>query len=110
MAERIERTWDGKDFVFVNCNDYDSTDVARVQAEADYTVVQLDHSDSDFWQDRPNGDLVVRSDFLFIWLTPIEQPLSDFADAVEAIFDALGDKADFINYSYLRMRRPNSLS
>lgn len=107
--DRIERTWDGKTFVFVNCCDYDSTDAARVAAESDYTVVQLNCSTSDFWQCDP-GPLVGRSDYLFIWLGPVDQSLSDFADAVEAVFDALETPADFIEYSYLRMRRPNTFS
>lgn len=108
MAERIERIWDGKTFVFVNCCEYDSTDVARVNAETDYTVVQLDKSTTDFWQQDPNPDLVIRSDYLFIWSAKYLQPLSDFADAVMGIFSALEDPDDFIEYSYLRRRRSNA--
>lgn len=109
MAERIERTWDGKTFVFVNCCDYGAADVSRIYAESDYTVVQLDRSTSDFWQNGP-GELVVRSDYLFIWLASYGQALSDFADAVIAFYDALENPADFVNYSLKRIRRPNTFS
>jgi len=96
MAERIERTWDGKTFVFVTCMDYDQTDLDRVIAESEYTVVQLNCSTSDFWQEKP-GPLVFISAYLFVWLTPVDQSLSDFADAVIAKFDAA---EDFREYSF----------
>ena len=100
MADRIERTWDGKDFVFVNCADYDETDVARVETKQDYTVVQLDVSTSNFWGANPNRELVLNSEYLFIWVVPIDAyTLSEFADAVEAIFDGLADPADFTLFS-----------
>jgi len=108
MAERIERTWDGKTFVFVNCDDYDETDFDRVEAESDYTVVQLSCSTSNFWQAAP-GPLVFRSGYLFVWTSAPMQALSDFADAVIAIYNALQDPADFVDYSFIN-GRCNTLS
>jgi len=97
VADRIERTWDGKTFVFVDCHDYDETDLDRVLAGNEYTVVQLSCSTSDFWQEAP-GPLVFRSSYLFVWVTQSEQ-LADFADAVIALFAVSEDftKFDFSN-------------